>query len=58
MISACCRVSSVSSETQACRPTAGKAAAYIDDNAKTPYSGGSVALLAPGLPELLAHVLH
>jgi hypothetical protein len=44
----CCRVSSVSSETQACRSTAGKAAAYIDDSAKTPYSGASVAF--PVLP--------
>jgi hypothetical protein len=30
IISACCRVSSVSSETQACRSTASKAAVYID----------------------------
>ena len=48
MINACCRVSSVSSETQACRLTAGKAAAYIDDSAKTPYSGASAA--PPVLP--------
>jgi hypothetical protein len=30
VISACCRVSSVSSETQACCLTANKAAVYID----------------------------
>jgi hypothetical protein len=35
MNSVCCCVSSASSETQACRLTAGKAAAYIDDSAKT-----------------------
>jgi hypothetical protein len=44
IISVCCRVLSVSSETQACRLTASKAAVYIDYSAKTPYSGASVVL--------------
>jgi hypothetical protein len=48
IISVCCCVLSVSSETQACCLKAGKAAVYIDNNAKTPYFGASAAL--PVLP--------